>query len=226
MKDPIVYSEEPANAHSFTEGLDKAYGLAARPYDIAVKLLPVWKTWLKQALPHIKGPRVLEVSFGTGFLLTQYANAFDTDGIDYNEKMVTVATGNLERKGISARLQQGNVEHLPYQDDTFDCVVNTMAFSGYPDAHRAMSELRRVLKPGGRLVIIDIEYPADRNWPGMKAIRLWSALGDLIRDLGGLLSEFGFDYDEEEIGCFGSVHLYVATKAVFADALPGNFRPV
>ena len=91
---------------------------------------------------------MLEVSFGTGFLLTQYANAFDTDGIDYNEKMVTVATKNLKRKGISARLQQGNVEHLPYQDDFFDCVVNTMAFSGYPDAHRAMSELRRVLKPG------------------------------------------------------------------------------
>ncbi len=212
MNAPPNYSHEPTDKDSFTQGLDKAYGLFARPYDIGVKLLPVWKTWLKQALPHIRGPRVLEVSFGTGFLLTQYANEYDTDGIDFNEKMVAVARKNLTRKKIAARLQQGNVEALPYPDNTFDCIVNTMAFSGYPDGHRAMSELHRVLKPGGRLVIIDIEYPADRNRAGMVAIRFWTALGDLIRDLGALLSKFDFDYAEEEIGCFGTVHLYVATK--------------
>ncbi len=212
MKNQPTYSSEPADKESFTRGLDRAYGLLARPYDIGVKLLPVWKTWLKQALPHIEGPRVLEVSFGTGFLLTQYAGDFETDGIDFNEKMVTVASENLEQKGIAARLQQGNVEALPYESNTFDCIVNTMAFSGYPDAHKAMSELHRVLKPGGRLVLIDIEYPTDRNWLGMKATRLWTALGDLIRDLGKLLHEFGFDYSQQEIGGFGTVHLYIATK--------------
>lgn len=41
-------------------------GMFSRPYDIGVKLLPVWKTWLKRAIPHIQGPRVLKVSFGTG----------------------------------------------------------------------------------------------------------------------------------------------------------------
>jgi len=229
MNDPLVYSREPTDKDSFTRGFDKAYGLLARPYDLGVKLLPVWKTWLKQALPHIKGPRVLEVSFGTGFLLTQYADEYDTDGIDYNEKMVAVASQNLKRKGIAARLQQGNVEVLPYGDDTFDCVVNTMAFSGYPDGHRAMSELHRVLKPGGRLVIIDVEYPADRNRLGMIATQLWGALGDLIRDLGALLRKFDFDYNEEEIGCFGTVHLYIATKRCRSrevlQAPPGASRP-
>ena len=212
VNDSLTYSREPTDKDSFTRGFDRAYGLIARPYDIGVKVLPVWKTWLKRARPHITGPRVLEVSFGTGFLLTQYAGEFDTDGIDYNEKMVAVASENLKRKGIAARLRQGNVEALPYEPDTFDCIVNTMAFSGYPDGHRAMSELHRVLKPGGRLVIIDIEFPADRNWLGMGVTRLWAALGDLIRDLGKLLHEFGFDYTEEEIGGFGTVHLYVATK--------------
>ncbi len=212
MNDSLNYSREPEDRDSFTRKLDRAYGMFARPYDIGVKMLPVWKTWLKRAIPHIKGPRVLEVSFGTGFLLTQYAGEFDTDGIDYNEKMVAVASDNLERKGIAARLRQGNVEALPYEHDTFDCIVNTMAFSGYPDGHRAMSELHRVLKPGGRLVIIDVEFPADRNRLGMGATRIWAALGDLIRDLGKLLHECGFDYTEEEIGGFGTVHLYVATK--------------
>ncbi len=212
MSDFLQYSNEPADKDAFTQGLDKAYGLFSRPYDIGVKLLPVWKTWLKQAIPHIQGPRVLEVSFGTGFLLTQYAGEFETEGIDYNDKMVAVANGNLKRKNIAAKLQQGNVEDLPYEDGTFDCVVNTMAFSGYPDARQAMSELERVLKPGGRLVLIDVEYPADGNLLGLGATRLWMVLGDLIRDLGKLLREFDFDYSEEEIGGFGTVHLYIATK--------------
>ncbi len=212
MNEFLNYSSEPADKDAFTKGLDRAYGLIARPYDIGVKLLPVWKTWLKRAIPHIQGPRVLEVSFGTGFLLTQYAGRFNTDGIDYNEKMVAVASANLKRKNIAARLRQGNVESLPYEHDTFDCIVSTMAFSGYPDGQCAMSELHRVLRPGGRLVLIDVEYPADGNRLGMGVMRLWVGLGDLIRDLGKLLHEFGFDYTEEEIGGFGSVHLYVATK--------------
>jgi ubiquinone/menaquinone biosynthesis C-methylase UbiE len=145
-------------------------------------------------------------------LLTQYAGDFDTDGIDYNEKMVAVANENLDRCNLDARLLQGTVEALPYEADTFDCIVNTMAFSGYPDGHRAMSELNRVLKPGGRLVIIDIEFPSDRNRLGMGLTRIWIAGGDLIRDLGKLLKEFDFDFTEEEIGGFGTVHLYIATK--------------
>jgi ubiquinone/menaquinone biosynthesis C-methylase UbiE len=192
--------------------MDRAYGLFARPYDLCVRVLPVWKTWLRHALPHIEGPRVLEVSFGTGFLLTQYADRFETEGIDYNEKMVAVARRNLDREGIHANLQQGNVEALPYASGHFDCIVNTMAFSGYPDGQKAMSELHRVLKPGGKLVIIDVGHPGDRNWIGMKTLRLWTVVGDLIRDLGKLLHEFGFEYSKQEIGGFGTVHLYVATK--------------
>jgi len=218
MTDPLIYSPEPSDKASFTRNMDRTYRLFARLYDFCVKVLPVWKTWIRHALPHIEGPRVLEVSFGTGFLLTQYADRFETEGIDYNEKMVAVAIKNLEREGIHANLQQGNVEAgnveaLPYASGQFDCIVNTMAFSGYPDGRKAMSELHRVLKPGGRLVILDIAHPADRNWMGMKTLRLWVALGDLIRDLGKLLDEFGFEYSEEEVGGFGTVHLYVATKS-------------
>ena len=73
MKDFLDYSREPADKYAFTQRLDRVYGVFSRSYDIGVKLLPVWKTWLKRAIPHIQGPRVLEVSFGTGFLLTRYA---------------------------------------------------------------------------------------------------------------------------------------------------------
>jgi len=208
----LTYSNEPDNREQFTKEYDRFYTLFARVYDLAVKVLPVWKSWLKQALPHIQGPKVLEVSFGTGYLLGQYADRFETHGIDYNEKMVSVAGENLKKKGIEAELQQANVESLPYPDETFDCIVNTMAFTAYPDGRKAMSEFHRVLKQGGKLVLIDIDYPADRNWLGMRMTRFWAALGDILRDMDAMFRQFDFEYTDREIGGFGSVHLRVAEK--------------
>ena len=212
MKQGPVYSNEPGDREEFTRKFDRAYTTIAGVYDLAVKVFPIWKSWLKQALPHIRGPKVLEVSFGTGYLLTQYADRFEAHGIDYNEKLLSVASDNLKKQGITAALRVGNVESLPYDDETFDCIVNTMAFTAYPDGIKAMSEFRRVLKVGGRLVLIDIEYPADRNWLGMRMTRFWIALGDIVRDMGALFRQFDFEYTDREIGGFGSVHLYVAEK--------------
>lgn len=212
MNQALTYSTEPESKEQFTQDYDRMYTLFADVYDLAVKLFPVWKNWLKQALPHLQGPKVLEVSFGTGYLLTQYADKFETYGVDYNAKLVTVAHRNLNKKGIAAKLQKGDVETLPFDDETFDCVVNTMAFTAYPDGMKAMSELHRVLKPGGKLILIDIEYPADQNWLGMKMTRMWAMLGDIIRNMDEIFRHFNFEYTDQEIGGFGSVHLYVAEK--------------
>lgn len=68
------------------------------------------------------------------------------------------------------------------------------------------------MKPGGRLVLIDINYPADGNWLGTRLTRARKISGDLIRDTGKLLGEHGFDFEETEIGGFGSVHMYVCRR--------------
>jgi ubiquinone/menaquinone biosynthesis C-methylase UbiE len=212
MQQKITYSTEPKNKAKYTTQNDKYYSVSAGVYDFLVKVLPTWKIWIGHALPFIEGPRVLEVSFGTGYLLTQYADRFETHGIDYNENMVATAKKNLARKGIAADLRQGNVESLPYEDNSFDTVVNTMAFTGYPDAQKALSELHRVLKRGGKLVMVDIAYPKDGNWLGMQATKFWIAFGDLVRDIDELFQAFNFETTDQEIGGFGSVHLYIATK--------------
>lgn len=209
----IVYTPETEDAGAYTTRLDEMYARFARLYDLAVKLLPLWKTWIKAALPHMEGPRVLEASFGTGYLLMQYADRFETHGIDYNERMVQVARRNLRRKRMKAGLVRGNAEALPYPDECFDTVVNTMAFTGYADGARAMAEFRRVLKPGGRLVIVDFEYPRNRNRFGFWLVKLMEAAGDTIRPIGAILDARGFTFAETEIGGFGAVHLYVARKA-------------
>ena len=206
------YSEEPADTKAFQETFDNFYTRTARLYDLGVKILPMWKTWLKRALPHIQGRRVLEVSFGTGYLLMQYASRFETHGVDINARMLAVAKRNLEKRGMCADLKQGNVEQLPYLDEYFDTVISTMALSGYPDGERAMSEIRRVLRPGGRLILIDVNYPADHNRLGMRLSSFWRHLGDIIRDVGKLLEDHGFDYEDREIGGFGSIHMYICQK--------------
>ena len=207
------YSPEPADAHAYTEANDRLYTRFARIYDIVVKALPLWRRWLGHALPEIRGPRVLEVSFGTGWLLTQYAADHRTDGIDLNPRLLGVARRNLARAGVTADLRLGSVEALPYPDATFDTVVTTMAFTGYPDGARAAAELARVLVPGGRLVLIDIAYPRDGNRVGTALVdRFWKPFGDLVRDVPALLSAAGLAVEDVEIGGRGSVHRYLATK--------------
>ena len=154
----------------------------------------------------------MEVSFGTGYLLTTFANQFETYGVDLNERMVNIARENLKKIGLSAELYQANIESLPFENETFDTIVNTMAFSGYPDGNKAMSEIRRVLKTRGRLIIIDINYPQNGNWVGKKLINLWILTGDLVRGMKTLFEKFTFDFTDEEIGGFGTIHKYVAIK--------------
>ncbi|KAA3661071.1 MAG: class I SAM-dependent methyltransferase [Calditrichaeota bacterium] len=208
----IVYSKEPENSLEYTQKLDEEYSKFAKTYDVAVKLLPIWKTWIKTVIPHIEGKRVLEASFGTGYLLMHYASKYETYGIDFNMNMVEIAQKNLSRKSITATLLQANVEQLPFPDNHFDTVVNTMAFTGYPNGKRAMSEFHRVLKDDGILLIVDFEYPSNRNRFGYWLTKLMESAGDTIRDISKLLHEFSFEFAEEEIGGFGSVHFCNARK--------------
>lgn len=207
-----TYTGEPDDRVAFTAEFDAFYSRFAWLYDVFVRYFPVWKNWLKMTLPHLRGSRVLEVSFGTGYLLTQFADQFQSYGIDYNIAMAQTAQRNLRKLGQTADLQQADVSRLPYADDSFDTLVNTMAFSGYPGGRHALSEMGRVLKPGGRLVMIDVNYPEDRNRWGMALTRFWLASGDILRDMGKLFAESGWVFKEQEIGGYGSVHLYLAEK--------------
>ena len=137
---------------------------------------------------------------------------FESYGIDLNQNLAKVTRDNLRRSKLTARIQVANVESIPYPAAVFDSVINTMAFTAYPDGERAMTEISRVLKPGGRLVMVDINYPHKANWIGTLLTKSWKAGGDIIRDLPELLESFGYQFTDQEVGGFGSVHLYIATK--------------
>lgn len=206
------FSNEPEDQNGYTAKNDRFYTLFAGIYDFGVRFFPIWKKWLDQALPHVQGPKVLEISFGTGFLLGKLAGDHELFGIDLNEKMTRIAQKNLNKAGLEAGIARGNVENLPFGDEAFDTVVNTMAFSGYPDAEKALAEILRVLKPDGKLVLIDVNYPGDGNARGVRRTAMWKKLGDIIRDMDELFNHHGLEYTDDEIGGYGSIHLYVGEK--------------
>ena len=196
----------------YTEKFDRFYTRFAHVYDVLVEIVPVWRRWIGQAVPHVHGPKILEISFGPGHLFELYEPEGRIFGLEYNRKMVAIAKGKTANANPPISLQIGDVYALPYRSEMFDTVVNTMAFSGYPDGTGAIEEMNRVLKPGGKLAMVDINFPGDRNPWGTRLTRLWAAFGDIIRNMDAIFNAGGFQYTDQEIGGWGSVHLYVATK--------------
>jgi len=211
--DKIKYTDTANIDSDYTNKMNEAYNWMARGYDAFMIVIPLWKKWIKEVIPHIEGKRILEVSFGNGYLMTQYAkDDYDIYGIDYNEEMLGITSRKMLVRNIDAQLSKANVERIPFPDNTFDTVINTMAFTGYPDGDSAMSELKRVLKKDGKLLLVDFDYPKDRNLMGYLTVRLWEKLGDIIKDINALLTEYDFDFKDQPIGGFGSVHLFIAQK--------------
>ena len=207
----IKYTDIPQDGNLYTAVMDKKYAVFAKYYDFV--MTPLWKTWLKKVVPFIEGPKVLEVSFGTGFLMTQYAEHFDTYGIDFSSEMIRITKGKLEKNSLSAAIAKGKVENLPFANNTFDTIVNTMAFTGYPNGEKALAEMKRVLKKNGKLLLMDFDYPADRNIIGFSLVKIGEMYGDVMKDLKKHLEESGLAYREAYVGGFGSVYLFVCTKA-------------
>jgi ubiquinone/menaquinone biosynthesis C-methylase UbiE len=211
-QDTAVWTKEPGNKAAYTAEFDDFYTTVSSGYDRLVKLLPFWRRWLDSALPWIKGPRVLEIGTGTGYLLTRYAAAFEAYGVDINAALLAVAQENLRQAGLSAKLQRASVEALPYPSNFFDTVLSTMAFTGFPDGEKALAEMTRVLQEDGNLVLVDVSLPLDGNLLGTAAARVFEAGGDILRDMGTLLSRYGFQAQVDEVGGFGSIQRIVAVR--------------
>jgi ubiquinone/menaquinone biosynthesis C-methylase UbiE len=97
----------------------------------------------------------LEVAIGTGLNLPHYPEGVRLTGLDLSPEMLALAAGSAARSGREVDLQEGDAQELPFADGCFDTVVCTYALCNVPDEVRVISEMRRVLKPGGRLILVD-----------------------------------------------------------------------
>jgi ubiquinone/menaquinone biosynthesis C-methylase UbiE len=98
---------------------------------------------------------VLEVAIGTGRNLPYYPDGVRLSGIDLSARMLGLARARAAGLARPADLRPGDAQALPWPDASFDTVLCTLGLCAIPDERRAISEMVRVLRPGGRLLLVD-----------------------------------------------------------------------
>jgi ubiquinone/menaquinone biosynthesis C-methylase UbiE len=110
-----------------------------------------WKALLRKRIG-TGGKRVLDVGVGTGFLSIMLAEmGYNVVGVDLSEEMIKNARRKMDARGLKVRLEVGDAENLPFEDGSFDAVVNRAVLWTIPNPKKALSEWKRVLKPDGTL---------------------------------------------------------------------------
>ena len=116
--------------------------------------------------PEVMHDRAKVVPFASGDVLELGCGAPNLDfynrnnvrslsGVDPSAELLTRAKLALESKGMTANFIPGIAEALPFANNSFDCVVTTFTLCSVQDPHAALSEAKRVLKPGGRLLFVE-----------------------------------------------------------------------
>lgn len=133
-----------------------SHPIVARLYD-AVMALPE-RTMLpehREALAADLSGRVLEIGAGTGAMLSYYDDGVDLHAIEPDPHMRAQAVEQADQLGRTIEIADAGGELLPYEDDSFDAVVASLVFCTIPDHEAALSEVARVLKPGGEFRFLE-----------------------------------------------------------------------
>jgi ubiquinone/menaquinone biosynthesis C-methylase UbiE len=156
------------------------------------------------------GERVLDIGSGPGFLAAEMAEAVGPGGeircIDTSEPMLDMARGRCAGKPWVS-LQSGSATDLPFGDATFSAAISVQVYEYIPDITKALSELYRVLQPGGRAAVVSTDWDAIA-WHASDSARMSRVLGAfeehcaytaLPRILGARLSQAGFILKEPRV---------------------------
>jgi ubiquinone/menaquinone biosynthesis C-methylase UbiE len=108
------------------------------------------------------GGEVLEIGVGTGRNLEHYPQSIRLTGIDISAPMLDIARQQASELAREVDLRVGDAQALEFADESFDTVVFTLSLCSIPDDRKAISEAKRVLRPGGRLLLL--EHVASSRW--------------------------------------------------------------
>ncbi len=181
------------------------------------------KSWREKAANNLIGTSVLDLGSGTGAAFDQLLN-YETTAIDPDKKMLELNT--FENKVL------GTAENLPFEDNSFDNVFCSFVWRNVSDTNKALEEVYRVLRPGGKFILLDMTRPKNSFLRMLHKIGTFKVL-HLIGLLTFNLKEYRFLYKSldfypqpeehlnkdnfidlkiERMGVFNFVYLAVFTK--------------
>ncbi|RXS41579.1 bifunctional demethylmenaquinone methyltransferase/2-methoxy-6-polyprenyl-1,4-benzoquinol methylase UbiE [Idiomarina sp. 29L] len=142
----------------------------ASKYDVMNDLMSfgihrLWKRYTIDCSGVRKGMKVLDIAGGTGDLTAQFSRRVGPEGevvlADINDAMLKVGRDKLRDRGVvgNVRYVQADAEELPFDDNTFDVITIAFGLRNVTDKDKALSSMLRVLKPGGRLLILEFSKP-------------------------------------------------------------------
>jgi len=166
----------------------------AKNYDAANRAISMgmdkgWRRKTIELLKPFRGGRYLDIGTGTGDLVFEILNQSGNvliDGIDPAEQMLAIARAKAEKQSVGDAVSFffADALDLPMEGDTYDGIVSGFCFRNIEQRQKALGQMLRVLKPGGKLVILEATYP--KNGLVRFGYKLYAPLVPLIgRVLGG-----------------------------------------
>ena len=156
-----------------------------------------WDRILDLVVPRMPEGRValdaLDAGCGTGFLAFELAaRGHRVTGVDFAPAMIAEARKKAAERGVAIRLEEADAEHLPFPPGSFDFVISRHVLWTLPHPEATIDEWIRVLRRGGRLVVVDSQVDAGAAQPSAENARMsqeYAAVGDQLPFLGGRSQE-------------------------------------
>ncbi|MBQ8673845.1 MAG: bifunctional demethylmenaquinone methyltransferase/2-methoxy-6-polyprenyl-1,4-benzoquinol methylase UbiE [Bacteroides sp.] len=175
------------------DGIRKLFDNIAPEYDRLNHILSlnIDKRWRKKAVREIADTgaplQVLDVACGTGDftieIVRHVAPGSKVTGIDLSEGMLNIGREKMARLGVEAELVEGDCEALPYEADRIDRISVGFGVRNFEHLELGLREMHRVLKPGGKLVILELSIPSNAfvRWCyKLYFLKILPAIGGLV----------------------------------------------
>lgn len=148
----------------------QVFDSVAQKYDLMNDLMSfgIHRIWKKTTIEYSgvrRGHKVLDLAGGTGDLTAKFSKIVGDDGLvvlaDINDSMLKVGREKLLNQGLFKNIEYAQVDAqaLPFVDNTFDCITIAFGLRNVTDKQQALESMYRVLKPGGRLLVLEFSKP-------------------------------------------------------------------